>query len=138
MFVGELKTSMKVFIANSAPLSDEKLDELLSELEGVEVVGQSQDVGAALQSICELKPDVVLLDIDQLGDDGRNVLKSVTGSTESPFLMMRAERVAGLYPKQTEGTNSDFLLHATAPGKALAMIEGLLLHLQSRQKGSKA
>jgi DNA-binding NarL/FixJ family response regulator len=130
-------TSMKVFIADSSPQLDERLEHLLSELKGLDVVGRSHDVAEALQSIHELKPDVVLLDVHGLGKSGRDLLNTITEDAESPFLMMEAESVAGLYPKQPQAPSSDFLLYKTADlGKALASIEGLLLHLQSRQRGN--
>jgi DNA-binding NtrC family response regulator len=93
-------------------------------------------VSEALQFIHELKPDVVLLDVPALGRSGLDLLNTITEDTESPYLMMEAESVSGLYPKRPEQASPDFLLHKTADlGKALAIIEGLLLHLQSRQRG---
>src|SRR5262252_7690900 len=113
---------MKIFIADSSPGLDERLDSLLSELKGLEVVGRSQGVSETLQSIRELKPDVVLLDVHILGSTGRNLLDTISDQNESPYLMMEAESVAGLYPKQPQASSMDFLLHKTADlGKALAI-----------------
>jgi DNA-binding NarL/FixJ family response regulator len=50
-----------------------------AELAGeVDVVGEADEVGAAVDMICERQPDVVLLDVHMPGGGGRAVLEQVT------------------------------------------------------------
>ena len=46
--------------------------------DAVEVVGEADEVGAAIELICERLPDVVLLDVHLPGGGGRAVLDAVT------------------------------------------------------------
>jgi len=68
---------VRVFIADDSVVVRERLIDLLSELEGIEIIGQAQDGSEAVTSIMKLKPDVVILDIRMPGENGINVLRSI-------------------------------------------------------------
>ena len=55
--------SMRVFIVDDSSVVCERLTAMLSNVEEIETIGQAQDVGEAINSIEELKPDAVILDI---------------------------------------------------------------------------
>ena len=66
---------MKVFIADDSQVLRERLDEMLSDLPGIEIMGYAQDVPEAITSIKKLNPDVVILDIRRdLCNGDRNLL----------------------------------------------------------------
>ncbi len=46
--------------------------------DAVDVVGEADEVGAAIELICEREPDVVLLDVHMPGGGGRAVIDGVT------------------------------------------------------------
>ena len=50
---------MKIFVADDSTTLRERMIRLLSELSGIEVVGQAQDALVAFDAICETKPDIV-------------------------------------------------------------------------------
>jgi len=50
---------------------------IISELDGVKIVGESQDTKSAIRDINKNKPDLVILDIRMPGEGGIHVLKVV-------------------------------------------------------------
>jgi two-component system, LytTR family, response regulator AlgR len=62
---------MRVLIVDDEPLARARLAALLAECEDVEVVGSVGDGEAALRVLSEARPDVLLLDINMPGMDGK-------------------------------------------------------------------
>lgn len=79
---------MKVFIADDSALVRERLAALISEIEGVEVVGQAGDAREALEAIQHLRPDAVILDIRMPGNNGIQVLEAIKKSTAAPVVIV--------------------------------------------------
>ncbi|MGH7768399.1 MAG: response regulator [Candidatus Binatia bacterium] len=69
--------SIRVFIVDDSPIVRERLVTLLSELEAVEVVGQSENAAEATRLIRELRPDAVVLDIRLASGNGIDVLRTI-------------------------------------------------------------
>jgi len=61
---------MRVMIVDDEPLARARLAALLTECDGVEIVGSVDDGEAALGLLDELQPDALLLDINMPGIDG--------------------------------------------------------------------
>ncbi len=61
---------MKVFIADDSGVVRERLKDMLSEIDGIKIVGQAAEVGEAIGSIKNLKPDLAILDIKMIGGSG--------------------------------------------------------------------
>jgi len=89
---------MKVFIADDSIVLRDRLSNMISEIEGVDIVGQAEDSVAALEAIERLRPDVAILDIRMPGGDGiaaLEVLKTrknpakVIVFTNYPYLQYR-------------------------------------------------
>ncbi len=79
---------LKVFLADGSALVRERLAELISEIEGVEVVGQAEDAHQSLEAIQRLRPDVVTLDIRMPGGSGIQVLEAIKKSTADPVVIV--------------------------------------------------
>ncbi|QAU24538.1 response regulator transcription factor [Dyella sp. M7H15-1] len=62
---------MRVLIVDDEPLARARLAALLKECEDVEVVGSMADGEAALTALSEIRPDLLLLDINMPGLDGK-------------------------------------------------------------------
>lgn len=71
---------MKVFIADDAQVIRERMSALLSDIKGIEVIGEAQDGLEARDSILELKPDVVILDLRMPWRNGLDVLRDIKES----------------------------------------------------------
>ncbi len=79
---------MKVFIADDSSLVRERLAALVSELAGIELVGQAGDAYEALEAIQQLRPDVVILDIRMPGGSGIQVLEAIKKIAAVPVIIM--------------------------------------------------
>jgi DNA-binding NarL/FixJ family response regulator len=79
---------LKVFVADDSAFIRDRLPDMLSELSGVEVIGQAEDGTGALASIRELNPDVVIMDIRMPEMNGMDVLKELQKDNLCPIVMV--------------------------------------------------
>lgn len=79
---------MKLFIADDSEVMRERIRELVSAIDGVELVGEAGDVQASIKGILNLKPDVVILDIRMPGGNGLDVLRRVKGHPKAPLIIV--------------------------------------------------
>lgn len=75
---------MRVLVVDDEPLARDELGYLLSEHEGVEVVGEAGDGETALRLVRERKPDVVFMDIDLGGDNGIDLARRYLREPQPP------------------------------------------------------
>ncbi len=68
---------MKVFIVDDSLMIWARIIEMLSEIDGIDVVGFSGRKEDAIKRIRQLNPDVVILDIKLYGGSGIEVLRSI-------------------------------------------------------------
>jgi two-component system, LytTR family, response regulator len=62
--------SLRVLIVDDEPLARRRVRDLLRTRDGVDVIGECEDGISAVERIAELRPDLVLLDIQMPGMDG--------------------------------------------------------------------
>lgn len=79
---------IRVVIADDHPLYREGVARSLSEADGISVVGEGQDAGAAFDLTERLKPDLVLLDISMPGGGGIAALRRIMTLPEPPVVAM--------------------------------------------------
>ena len=70
---------MRILIVDDEPLARARLAALLGECDGMEIIGSLADGEAALGSLGELRPDVLLLDINMPGLSGTAVAQRLAG-----------------------------------------------------------
>jgi DNA-binding NarL/FixJ family response regulator len=99
---------MKVFIADDSLVLRERLEEMLSELPGVEIMGYAQDVPGALTSIKTLQPDVVILDIRMPGGSGVDVLQDIKRDRQTPVIIVLTNYPYPQYRKKCMDLGADF------------------------------
>lgn len=75
---------MRILIADDEPLARARLTALLGECAGAELVGAVGDGEAALAACAELKPDVLLLDIELPGLDGLGIARRLAALPAPP------------------------------------------------------
>ena len=68
---------MRVLIVDDSKIVCERLQQMLIDIVGVEVVGQTYNGEDAIKAIAESKPDAVILDIRLPGISGMEVLKDI-------------------------------------------------------------
>jgi DNA-binding NarL/FixJ family response regulator len=68
---------LRVLIADDSPPIAEMLTELISEQGRIEVVGTGDSEAAIMKAIRDLRPDVVVLDLQLASGSGTDVIKAV-------------------------------------------------------------
>jgi two-component system response regulator AlgR len=80
-------TDLRALIADDEPLAAERLQLLLAQVKGVDLVGSASDGESAVRMAELLEPDVVLLDIAMPGLDGIEVARSIGTPKSSPAVI---------------------------------------------------
>jgi len=76
--IRSMETQLRtVFIVDDIPTMRERLGELVSDIEGVEVVGNAGTPSEAIDGILRTRPDCVLLDYQLIDGTGVDVLRAV-------------------------------------------------------------
>ena len=94
-----MKTTLNVVIADDSPLVRERLAVLLSELDGIDLVGQAGTGDETLQAVERLKPDVLILDLHMPGNNGMEVLEAIKRGGAGPVVIVLT---AFPYPRYRE------------------------------------
>jgi two-component system response regulator DevR len=79
---------LTVYIVDDSQMMRERLTELVADIAGVEIVGQSGDPFEALDRIRKWHPDVVILDIRLPRRSGIDVLKDIKREPRAPIIIM--------------------------------------------------
>jgi YesN/AraC family two-component response regulator len=79
---------LKIVIADDSAIIRERLAVLISDLEGVELVGQASNAPEAIEITQRLRPDVVILDIRMPGGNGIQVLEVIKANEAGPLIIM--------------------------------------------------
>jgi DNA-binding NarL/FixJ family response regulator len=69
----------------------------LLEAEGYEIVGEAENGAAALQAVKELKPDLVLLDVQLPDIDGFQVAEQLRRLADPPAVVLTSSRDSADY-----------------------------------------
>ncbi|HKT29607.1 LytTR family DNA-binding domain-containing protein [Dyella sp.] len=81
---------MRVLIVDDEPLARARMDSLLKECTDVDVVGSVADGEAALAAISEKQPDLLLLDINMPGLDGKALAARLANRTRPQVVFCTA------------------------------------------------
>jgi DNA-binding NarL/FixJ family response regulator len=79
---------MKVLIVDDSAIIRERLINMLSNLNEVEIVGEVDDAPDALAAVRALKPEAVILDIQMPGGSGIDVLRDIKRERLAPTVIM--------------------------------------------------
>jgi DNA-binding NarL/FixJ family response regulator len=104
---------LRIVIADDSDLVRERLVIMISELEGVELVGQAKDAAGALEAVQRLKPDVVILDIRMPGGNGIQALKTIKASETVPVVIMLTAFPYPTYRRKCLEAGADFFFDKT-------------------------
>jgi len=117
---------MRVFIAENSSIIRERLAALLSDLQGVEIIGYAEDVSEAVASIRLLRPDVVILDIQMPGGSGFSVLRDIRASELPAVVIIFTNDPFPQYRQRFIDAGADFFLDKSAEfEKLLDIFKGL-------------
>src|SRR5262245_32785893 len=98
----------RIFIVDDSPVVRDRLNCLISDLPGNEVVGESEIAFEAVHAIRRLKPDVVVLDISMPGGSGMYVLESVKRQRPCPTIIMLTNFASDQYRQKCQQLGADY------------------------------
>jgi DNA-binding NarL/FixJ family response regulator len=99
---------MKVFIADDSIVIRERLIEMITEIEGIEVTGEAGTAAEALPLIIKLKPNVVILDIRMPGGNGISVLETIRKTNLNMKVIMLTNYPYPQYRQKCKEAGADF------------------------------
>ena len=99
---------MKVLIVDDSKIVCNGLQQMLTNIADVEIVGQAHNAQDAIQSISEAKPDVVILDIRMPGKSGIEVLKEIRDKKLPIRVIMLTNYPYPQYRKKCEELGADY------------------------------
>jgi DNA-binding NarL/FixJ family response regulator len=79
---------VKILIVDDSDIMRERLIAMISEIEGVKVIGQAQNADEAMELVEKLEPDVVILDIRMTGESGISVLQKIKTKKPAPIVIV--------------------------------------------------
>ncbi|HYL89348.1 MAG TPA: response regulator transcription factor [Burkholderiales bacterium] len=68
---------MQVFLVEDSPMVRQRLEALLTEVPGIEIVGRAAGAQVAIRDILEARPDLVVLDVQLAEGSGFDVLRAL-------------------------------------------------------------
>ena len=103
-----MEKTIKAFIADDSLNVRKGLIAMLSQVDGIEVIGQAENIDEAIGSIRTLKPDVVILDIKMPGGSGVDVLKYVKKEQPSTVVIIFTNYPYPQYREECMDEGADF------------------------------
>ncbi len=99
---------IRVLIVDDSALIRERLKTMLSEIAGVEIVGEAEDKMEAIAANDRLQPDVVTLDIRLPKGNGIEVLQNIKGNNPSVTIIMLTNYPYPQYRQKCLKAGADF------------------------------
>jgi two-component system, LytTR family, response regulator len=120
---------MKVIIVDDERLARQELRTMLATFPGIEIVGECADAFSAIETINELKPDVVFLDIQMPGKTGFDLLEELTVVPEIIFVTAHDEFAL----KAFDVNALDYLLKPVQPNRLADAIRKISIRIQDNK-----
>jgi len=99
---------MRVYVVDDSPLVRERLVSLLSEVDGVDVVGSADNAEEGIAGISITGPDVAILDIRMPSGSGISVLEEIKKRDDSPTVIMLTNYPYPQYRKKCMDAGADY------------------------------
>lgn len=113
---------MKALLIDDERLARQELKNLLAPYPEIQVVGEANNAEAAIESIKQLKPDVIFLDIQMPGKNGFELLEEISGLPEVVFVTAYDEYAIRAF----EVNALDYLLKPVQPNRLAETIKKIL------------
>jgi DNA-binding NarL/FixJ family response regulator len=115
-----------VYVVDDSDFIRERLIEMLSELEGVEIAGGTGDPLEAVAAIRQVVPDAVILDIRLPQKSGIEVLRDIKKDKPSPVVIILTNYPYPQYRKECTEAGADYFLNkSTEFNKIAEVLKGL-------------
>jgi len=99
---------VKVLFIDDSSIVRDRLKAMLSEVPKIETVSQAKNESEALELLHELKPEVVVLDIQMPGGSGIDLLRKVKKEKRSTLVVVLTNLSDPQYRKKCMDAGADF------------------------------
>lgn len=117
---------MRLMIADDSPVFKKRLIQLLSEIQGLDLVYSAADGVDALSAARRLRPDVMILDIQMPGASGIEVLRDIKRDHPEIVVIMLTSYGEPQYRKRCLDLGANYFFSKSTDSKDLfGLIQGL-------------
>jgi len=121
------KTKKSVLVVDDHPLLRQGLALLINQQQDMRVCGEAEEAHAALQTISEMRPDIIILDISLKGPDGMELLKCIRGLyPELPVLVLSMHDEAIYAERALRARANGYIMKQEATEKVLVALRRIL------------
>jgi two-component system LytT family response regulator len=113
---------MKALLIDDERLARQELRNLLAPFSDIQIVGEANNAETAKESIKQLKPDVIFLDIQMPGKNGFELLEEISGLPEVVFVTAYDEYAIRAF----EVNALDYLLKPIQPSRLAETVKKIL------------
>jgi two-component system LytT family response regulator len=124
---------MKAILIDDERLARQELKSLLAAYPEIQVVAEANNAEAAMESIRQLKPDVIFLDIQMPGKNGFELLEEISGLPEVVFVTAYDEYAIRAF----EVNALDYLLKPVQPSRLAETVKKILNREASERSEQK-
>ena len=119
--------AVKVQLVEDSSVVRERLASLLAESKGIEVVGQAARAAEAIEAFQQLRPQVVILDLQLAEGTGFDVLKNLKQQRPAPLILVLTNYAYPQYRQKCLELGADFFFDkATEFDQVLKVVRQLL------------
>ena len=120
---------MRVYVVDDSPLVRERLVALLSEIDGVDVIGTADNAEEGIAGISREKPEVAILDIRMPAGSGISVLEAVKSGADAPTVIMLTNYPYPQYRKKCMEAGADYFFDKSSEFHCVNdVLTGMIAH----------
>lgn len=101
--------SIKVFLVDDSPFMRKVFIDIISGIPDVEVIGTSRSGKDTIRRFAQIKPDLILMDVEMPGINGFEALKMIKEKSSVRVIMMSAEGGEDITIKALQSGADDFI-----------------------------
>jgi DNA-binding LytR/AlgR family response regulator len=127
---------LRTLVVDDEPLANERLVDLLRQVDQVEIVGRATSGAEAITKLNEVNPDLLLLDIEMPKIDGFDVVESLRrslGGTREPPLICFVTAYPHFAAEAFETGALDFLCKPVRLSRLQKMAERAMVAMRQRE-----
>ena len=118
---------LRLLIADDSDVLRTRLFDIISEIEGTQIVGQVGSAEEVIEAVESLSPDVVVLDIRMPGGNGFASLERIKNRKNPPIVIMFTNYPYLQYRKRSMDLGADYFFYkAIEFDKLVSLIEDLI------------
>ena len=133
---------LTVMIADDSAAVRERLAAMVSDLQGVEVVGQATNAPEAIEMSQRLNPDVVILDVRMPGGSGIRLLEMIKTDEAGPVVIMLTAFPNPRYRRECLKAGADYFFDKASEfhfiPEVLKQLQASTATVQPTQEGDAA